>query len=165
MIVVYEVVLRTKPSGLYRHREDLGLHKVSYKEGNLHIRSSSLPSMPRRVLSRHEYSLRSSYLHSPSVRPMVNRPDARGPLNPGLLQKPPNQASMTRCSARRLSSTLQGRFLLRRPPSRVFGFQFNTAPLGFCAFMTSSSTCPANVDSQGIFFANITLALQERVSI
>ena len=71
---------------------------------------------------------------------------------------------MTRCSARRLSSALQGGFLLRRLPSNVFGFQFNAAPLGFCAFMTSSSTCQANVDSQGIF-ANNTLALQERVSI
>ena len=29
---------RTKSSGLYRHREDLGLHKVGYKERNLHIR-------------------------------------------------------------------------------------------------------------------------------
>ena len=25
-------LLRTKSSGLYRHREDLGLHKVGYKE-------------------------------------------------------------------------------------------------------------------------------------
>ena len=31
--------LRTKSSGLHRHREDLGLHKVGYKEGNLHIQS------------------------------------------------------------------------------------------------------------------------------
>ena len=38
---------RTKSSGLYRHRGDLGLHKVGYKERNLHIRSPSLPSMPR----------------------------------------------------------------------------------------------------------------------
>ena len=27
------ICLRTKSSGLYRHREDLGLHKVGYKEG------------------------------------------------------------------------------------------------------------------------------------
>src|SRR3989337_1037946 len=79
-------LLRTKSSGLYRHREDLGLHKVGYRERNLHIWSLSLPSTPRRVPSGHGWSLRSSYLHSPSVRPMANRPDARGPLNPGLPQ-------------------------------------------------------------------------------
>ena len=32
-MVMYISLLRTKSSGLYRHREDLGLHKVSYKEG------------------------------------------------------------------------------------------------------------------------------------
>ena len=79
--------LRTKSSGLYRHREDLGLYKVGYKEMNLHIWLPSLPSTPRGVLSGHGCSLRSSYLHSPSVRPMANRPDARGPLNPGLPQQ------------------------------------------------------------------------------
>ena len=92
--------LRTKSSGLYRHREDLGLHKVGYKERNLHIRSPSLPSTPKRVPSGHECSIRSSYLHSPSVRPMANRPDARGPLSPALPQYPMNLASMTRSPAR-----------------------------------------------------------------
>ena len=32
------VVLQTKPSGLYRHLRGLGLHKVGYGEGDLHIR-------------------------------------------------------------------------------------------------------------------------------
>ena len=82
-------LLRTKSSGLYRHREDLGLHKVGYKEGNLDIPSPSLPSTPRRVPSGHWWSLRSSYLHCPSVRPMANRPDARGPLSPGFPQPRP----------------------------------------------------------------------------
>ena len=27
-----------KPSGLYRHRKGLGLHKVGYKGGDIHIR-------------------------------------------------------------------------------------------------------------------------------
>ena len=36
------VVLRTKPSGLYRHRRGLGLHTVSYKGGDLHIRVTKL---------------------------------------------------------------------------------------------------------------------------
>ena len=31
-----------KPSGLYRHRRGLGLHRVSYKEGDLHIRIANL---------------------------------------------------------------------------------------------------------------------------
>jgi len=47
-----------------------------------------LTSTPRRVPSRHECSLWSSYLHSPSVWPMANRPDARGPLSPRLPQSP-----------------------------------------------------------------------------
>ena len=36
------VVLRTKPSGLYRHRRGLGLHRVGYKGGDLHIRIAKL---------------------------------------------------------------------------------------------------------------------------
>ena len=32
MVMVMSLSLRTKSSGLYRHREDLGLHKVGYKE-------------------------------------------------------------------------------------------------------------------------------------
>ena len=79
------IPIRTTISGLYRHRRDLGLHEVGYRGRNLHNRSPSLPSTPRRVLSGHGCSLRSLYLHSPSVRPMVNRSDARGPLSPGLL--------------------------------------------------------------------------------
>ena len=39
MIVVF---LRTKPSGLYRHRRGLGLHGVGYKGGDLHIRIAKL---------------------------------------------------------------------------------------------------------------------------
>ena len=38
------VVLRTEPSGLYRHRRGLGLHRVGYKEGDLHPnRQACLP--------------------------------------------------------------------------------------------------------------------------
>ena len=36
------VVLQTKPSGLYRHRRGLGLHRVGYKEGDLHIYTAKL---------------------------------------------------------------------------------------------------------------------------
>ena len=36
------VVLWTKPSGLYRHRRELGLHGVGYKGGDLHIRIAKL---------------------------------------------------------------------------------------------------------------------------
>ena len=95
-MVMVMSVLRTKSSGLYRHREDLGLHKVGYKERNLHIWSPSLLSMPSRVPSGHECILWSSYLHSPSVRPMANRPDARGPLSPGLPQQPLVKSSGSR---------------------------------------------------------------------
>ena len=77
--------LRTKPSGLYRHRRGLGLYKVGYRERNLHIWTPNLPSKPRRVPSGHGWESSILYLHSPSVRPMSNRPDARRPLSPGLL--------------------------------------------------------------------------------
>ena len=36
------VVLRTKHSGLYRQRKGLGLHKVGYRERNLHIQIAKL---------------------------------------------------------------------------------------------------------------------------
>ena len=41
-----------------------------------------------RIQSEHRYSLRPSCLHSPPIRPIDNRPDARGPLSPGLPQWP-----------------------------------------------------------------------------
>ena len=53
---------------------------------NLHIRTPSLPSTPRRVPSGHGREPSVLYLHSPSVRPTYHSPDARGPLNPGLTQ-------------------------------------------------------------------------------
>ena len=61
-------VLRTKPSGLYRHRRGLGLHRVGYREGDLTSESPSLPSTQRRVPSG--YGTKSSilYIHSPTVR-------------------------------------------------------------------------------------------------
>ena len=46
--------------------------------GDLHIVS------PRKVPSGHGRESSVLYLHSPSVRPMANRPDARGPLSLGL---------------------------------------------------------------------------------
>src|SRR4051812_21927281 len=45
-----------------------------------------LPSMQRRVPSGHGGRPSMLYLHSPSVRPMLYSPDARGPHNPGLPQ-------------------------------------------------------------------------------
>ena len=47
------VVLRTKPSGIYRHRRGLGLHRVGYKETNIISGSPSLSSTQRRVPSGH----------------------------------------------------------------------------------------------------------------
>ena len=43
-MIMIVVVLRTKPSGLYRHRRGLGLHRVGYREGDLHPnRQACLP--------------------------------------------------------------------------------------------------------------------------
>ena len=36
------VVLRTKPSDFYRHKRGLGLHRVGYKGGDLHVRIAKL---------------------------------------------------------------------------------------------------------------------------
>ena len=41
-MVMIVVVLQTKPSGLYRHRRGLGLHRVGYKGGDLYIRIAKL---------------------------------------------------------------------------------------------------------------------------
>ena len=41
-MIMIVLVLRTKPSGLYRHRRGLGLHRVGYSEGNLYIRIAKL---------------------------------------------------------------------------------------------------------------------------
>ena len=41
-MIMIVVVLRTKPSGLYRHRRGLWLHRVGYKGGDLHIRIAKL---------------------------------------------------------------------------------------------------------------------------
>ena len=41
-MIMIVLVLRTKPSGLYRHRIGLGLHRVGYKGGDLHIRIAKL---------------------------------------------------------------------------------------------------------------------------
>ena len=41
-MILIVVVVRTKPSCLYRHWRGLGLHRVGYKEGDLHIRIAKL---------------------------------------------------------------------------------------------------------------------------
>ena len=63
------------------------MYKVGYRERNLHIRMPSFPSTTRRVPSGHGRESSVLYLQGPSVRPISNRPDARGPLNPGLPQR------------------------------------------------------------------------------
>ena len=68
-MIMTVVVLWTKPSGLYRHRRRLGLHRVSYIEGDLTSKLPSLPSTQRRVPSGHGTKSSIMYLHSPTVRP------------------------------------------------------------------------------------------------
>ena len=55
-----------------------------------------MPSTQRRVPSGHERKSSILYLHSPTVWPMSHRPDARGPLNPGL---PHLQTPETSCNS------------------------------------------------------------------
>ena len=63
------VVLRTKPSGLYRHRRWLGLHRVGYREGDLHIRIARLVFHAKESPTRRRDEVFNLYLHSPTVRP------------------------------------------------------------------------------------------------
>ena len=65
-MIMIVVVLRTKPSGLYRHRRGLGLHRVGYKGGDLHIRIAKLAFHAK---ERHGTKSSILYLHSPTVRP------------------------------------------------------------------------------------------------
>ena len=67
-MILIVVVLRTKPSGLYRHWRELGLHGVDYKEGDLTSESPSLSSMQRRVPTGHGTKSSILYLHSSTVR-------------------------------------------------------------------------------------------------
>ena len=62
------VLLRTKPSGLYRHRRGLGLHRVGLQRRRSTSESPSLPSTPRRVPPGHGTKSSILYLHSPTVR-------------------------------------------------------------------------------------------------
>ena len=41
-MIMIVLLLWTKPSNLYRHRRRLGLHRVDYREGDLHIRIAKL---------------------------------------------------------------------------------------------------------------------------
>src|SRR3954463_8150390 len=65
------VVLRTKLSGLYRHRRGLGLHRVGTRNEIYISVLPSLPSTPRRVPSGHGTKSSILYLHSPTVWPKV----------------------------------------------------------------------------------------------
>ena len=80
--------LRTKPSGLYRHRRDL-VHSRFTEKGRCKIRTPSLPSTQRRVPSGHRGRPSILYLHGPSVRPMSHRLAPRGPHSLGLPHSPP----------------------------------------------------------------------------
>ena len=64
-MIMIVVVLRTKASGLYRHRRGLGLHRVGYKGGDLHIRIAKLAFHAKEIYT--ESSI--LYLHSLAVRP------------------------------------------------------------------------------------------------
>src|SRR3954469_24692406 len=82
------VVLWTKPSGLYRHQRGLGLHRVGYKGGDLHIRIAKLAFHAKEspIRTRDEvFNLVSSCSNSPAKG---YSPVVRIPPNPGLPQSP-----------------------------------------------------------------------------
>ena len=68
-MILIVVVLRTKPSGLYRHWRGLGLHRVGLQRRRSTSGLPSLPSTPRRVPSGHGMKSSILYLHSPTVQP------------------------------------------------------------------------------------------------
>ena len=86
MIMIVVLVLQTKPSGLYRHRRGLGLHRVGYKEGNIHFQIANLAFHAKEspTQTRDEvFNLVSSQSNSPAK---VYSPVVRGPANLGLTQ-------------------------------------------------------------------------------
>ena len=54
MMIMIVLVLRTKPSGLYRHRRGLGLHRVGYKGGDLRIAKLAFHAMESPIRTRVE---------------------------------------------------------------------------------------------------------------
>ena len=85
-MIMIVVVLRTKPSGLYRHWRGLGLQKVGYREGNLHVQFAKLAFHAKESPTRTRdevFNLVSSLFNSPAK---VYSTAVRGPLNLGLPQ-------------------------------------------------------------------------------
>ena len=83
-MIMIVLSLRTKPSGLYRQRRRLGLHRVGYKEGDLTSESPRFSSTQRRVPSGHGMKSSILYLHSPTIRPkyivrLSDTPQSRTP--------------------------------------------------------------------------------------
>ena len=72
-MIMIVLVLRTKPSGLYRHQRGLGLHRVGYNG---------------KVPSGHGTKSSILYLHSPGVRPkVIVRPSGHPLIQDSLSEK------------------------------------------------------------------------------
>ena len=84
MTMVMNIPLWTKYSGLYKHREGLRLHKVGYKgkESTYSVAQLAFHAKESPIRTRVQSLVFVS--PQPISLPMVNRPDARGPLSPGL---------------------------------------------------------------------------------
>ena len=113
MIVIVIGLLRTNLSGLYRHRRGLGFTRSRLQGRKYNLRIAKLVFHAKESPFRTRdgvLGLVSSRSNSPDD---AYSPAVWIPPNPGLPQDPLNLASMTMCPARRLSSALQGGFLLR----------------------------------------------------
>ena len=90
-MIMIVVILWTKTSSLYRHRRGLWLHRVSYREGDLHIRIAKLAFHAKEspIRTRGEvFNLVSSLSNSLAK---VYSPAVQGPPNPGLPHPPCQQ--------------------------------------------------------------------------
>ena len=77
---------RLKPFGLYRHRRGLGLHRVGYKGGDLHIRIAKLAIHEKESPTRTWDEVQSCiFIVQESGRRYS--PAIRTPPNPGLPQR------------------------------------------------------------------------------
>ena len=83
-MMIMIVPLRTKPSGLYRHRRGLGLHKVGYREGNLYIRIAKLAFHAKESPIRTRDEVLSLVSSRSNSLAKVYSPVVRIPPNPGL---------------------------------------------------------------------------------
>ena len=90
-MVMIVVVLRTKPSGLYRHQRGLGLHRIGYIEMNLHILTAKIAFHAKESPLRTRDEVFYLVFHSPTDRHTHIVRLSEDPLIQDSLNEPKNK--------------------------------------------------------------------------